>query len=146
MGRATVRQARSLRLVTDIDLMSASTRPEDLAQQPLLIIGNGRTYNVTETSPKRAIMNVIQKAAITKKLSMDGNNHQQQQQQSQHQNPSGGNNDNDDDEEQIYWLRPALVTPQSSPDQAKPLCWFKSKTHKHKVTFNDTTSTSANNR
>ncbi|XP_008198381.1 protein tincar isoform X2 [Tribolium castaneum] len=123
VGRATVRQARSLKLVTDIDLMSS--RVEDLSQQPLLIVGNGRTYNIAETSPKKAIMSVIQKATMSKKAS------------------NGSVSNQDDDEEQIYWLRPALVTPQSSPDEAKQLCWFKNKP-KHKVTFNETTSTSVN--
>ncbi|XP_063927551.1 protein tincar isoform X2 [Zophobas morio] len=123
VGRATVRQARSLKLVTDIDLMTS--RVEDLSQQPLLIVGNGRTYNITETSPKKAIMSVIQKATMNKRA------------------PNGSVCNQDDEEEQIYWLRPALVSPQSSPDEAKQLCWFKNKP-KHKVTFNETTSTSVN--
>ncbi|XP_068897552.1 protein tincar isoform X2 [Tenebrio molitor] len=123
VGRATVRQARSLKLVTDIDLMSS--RVDDLSHQPLLIVGNGRTYNIAETSPKKAIMSVIQKATMNKKAS------------------NGSVSNQDDEEEQIYWLRPALVSPQSSPDEAKQLCWFKNKP-KHKVTFNETTSTSVN--
>ncbi|RZC10188.1 tincar [Asbolus verrucosus] len=123
VGRATVRQARSLKLVTDIDLMTS--RVEDLSQQPLLIVGNGRTYNITETSPKKAIMSVIQKATMNKKAS------------------NGSVSNQDDEEEQIYWLRPALVSAQSSPDEVKQLCWFKNKP-KHKVTFNETTSTSTN--
>jgi hypothetical protein len=118
-----VRQARSLKLVTDIDLMSS--RVDDLSHQPLLIVGNGRTYNIAETSPKKAIMSVIQKTTMNKKAS------------------NGSVSNQDDEEEQIYWLRPALVSPQSSPDEAKQLCWFKNKP-KHKVTFNETTSTSVN--
>ncbi|XP_065155259.1 protein tincar-like isoform X2 [Atheta coriaria] len=120
VGRATVRQARSVKLVTDVDLMTNSS--DDPATQPLLVVGNGRTYTVNELSPKKAIMGVIQKATMVKEPKSE----------------SG-----DDDEEQIYWLRPALVTPQGSPDGSKQLCWFNKKP-KHKVTFNETTSTSNN--
>lgn len=100
-----------------------SSRLEDLSQQPLLIVGNGRTYNISENSPKKAIMSVIQKATMSKKAA------------------NGSLSNQEDDEEQIYWLRPALVSPQSSPDEAKQLCWKKTK---HKVSFNETTSTSVN--
>lgn len=117
-----MRQARSLKLVTDVDLMSNNS--QDPSLQPLLIVGNGRTYSVADTSPKKAIMSVIQRAAI--KRSKSDNN-------------SIVNTD-DDAEEQIYWLRPALVTPQSSPDGSKQFCCFKRP--KHKVTFNEASSTS----
>lgn len=64
VGRAAVRSARSIRLVTEVDLLSSTSND---ASAPLLIVGNGRTYTVAETSPKKAIMNVIQKAAAEKK-------------------------------------------------------------------------------
>ncbi|GLV44477.1 tincar [Carabus blaptoides fortunei] len=138
VGRATVRSARSVKLVTDIDLMGCRT--DDNVQQPLLIVGNGRTYSVTEHSPKKAIMSVIQKAVMDKK----------NKQNSATNSSVGGSETADDDaDEQIYWLRPALVTPQRSPDSAAGdrLCWFSSKKQagqhvKHKVTFNEATSTS----
>lgn len=60
-----MRSARSVKLVTDIDLMASKS--EDASQQPLLIVGNGRTYTVTEHSPKKAIMSVVQKATLDKK-------------------------------------------------------------------------------
>lgn len=109
--------------MTDIHLNG--NRSEDLSQQPLLVVGNGRTYSVTETSPKKAIMGVIQKAALNRK------------------SKTNGSISNDDGEEQIYWLRPALAPSQNSPDGSKYFCWFK-KAPKHKVTFNETTSTSVN--
>lgn len=62
VGRAAVRSARSIRLVTEVDLLSST----DYAQ-PLLVIGNGRTYTVSDNSPKKAIMGVIQKCAMEKK-------------------------------------------------------------------------------
>ncbi|XP_018563624.1 protein tincar isoform X2 [Anoplophora glabripennis] len=124
IGMATVRESRSLRLVHDVHLNNH--RSEDLTQQPLLVVGNGRTYSVNETSPKRAIMGVIQKAALIKKS-----------------RSNGSITTNDDGDEQIYWLRPALVPSQNSPDGSNYFCWFKKKP-KHKVTFNETTSTSAN--
>lgn len=108
----------------------SNTTINEASTQPLLIVGNGRTYQIADTSPKKAIMSVIQKTTTaTKKIKLD--------------NSTGTNNtianDEDDTEEQIYWLRPALVTPQSSPDGAKQFCCFKRP--KHKVTFNEPPST-----
>lgn len=62
VGRAAVRSARSIKLVTDVDLLSSTD-----AAAPLLVVGNGRTYTVSDTSPKKAIMGVIQKCAMEKK-------------------------------------------------------------------------------
>ncbi|XP_060527941.1 protein tincar [Cylas formicarius] len=125
IGQATVRESRSLRLVHDVNLSNHRSE-EAVSQQPLLVIGNGRTYTITENSPKKAIMGVIQKAAFVKKSKSNGSI-----------------TTNDDGEEQIYWLRPALAPPMNSPDSAKYFCWFK-KRPKQKVTFNETSSTSAN--
>ncbi|CAH1115017.1 unnamed protein product [Psylliodes chrysocephalus] len=123
IGRATVKESRSLRLVHDVHL---NNRREDTTQQPLLVVGNGRTYSVTETSPKRAIMGVIQKAALIKKSKSNGSI-----------------TTNDDCDEQIYWLRPALAPSQNSPDGSNYFCWFKKKP-KQKVTFKETTTTVGN--
>lgn len=94
---------------------------EDPSLQPLLVVGNGRTYSIADTSPKKAIMGIIQKATMTKKS-------------------EDGSAASDDGEEQIYWLRPALVTPKNSPDGSKQLCWFNKKPKQ--VTFKETSSTS----
>lgn len=125
VGRATVRQARSVRLVTEVDLLSNSS--DDSSTQPLLVLGNGRTYSVQDVSPKKAIMSVIQKSTLTKKSKLE----------------NGSVCTEDDAEEQIYWLRPAATSTASSPDDTKKLCCFNKKA-KHKVTFNETSSTSAN--
>lgn len=66
IGRAAVRSARSVKLVTDVDLVSCARNGDD-ATAPLLVVGGGRTYTVGDSSPKRAIINVIQKAAIERK-------------------------------------------------------------------------------
>lgn len=63
---------------------------------------------------------------------------------------SGSETAEEDNEEQIYWLRPAVATPHQSPDSSNEdrLCWFSSNKKppsqhgKHKVTFNEATSTS----
>nr|CAH7721515.1 unnamed protein product [Callosobruchus chinensis] len=127
IGHATVRESRSLRLVHDVHLNSHRTSPsEDPGHQPLLVVGNGRTYTVTDTSPKRAIMGVLHKQAMVRK------------------SKSGGSvTEVEEEEEQIYWLRPALAANQQSPDGSGYFCWFK-KRPKHKVTFDDSTSTSVN--
>lgn len=71
IGRATVRSARSVKLVTDVDLLSARD-DEDGTNAPLLVVGNGRTYTIADASPKKAIMSVIQKAAIERKARSQG--------------------------------------------------------------------------
>lgn len=65
VGHATVRSAHSIRLITDVQLMSAKGDP---MSAPLLVVGHGRTYTVSEASSKKAIMTVIQKATMEKKL------------------------------------------------------------------------------
>uniref|UniRef100_A0A1B6EGG5 Protein tincar n=1 Tax=Clastoptera arizonana TaxID=38151 RepID=A0A1B6EGG5_9HEMI len=119
IGRAAVRSARSIKLVTDVDLLSYTD-----TTAPLLVVGNGRTYSVSETSPKKAIMGVIQKSAMEKKSRSNQASH------------SRGWVDRD--EEQIYWLRPKPPSPKNSPDSSTSdrLEWLrKPSTSKHKVTF-----------
>lgn len=72
IGRATVRSARSVKLVTDVDLMSKSKHEDDGSNAPLLVIGNGRTYTIAETSPKKTIMSVIQKNSMDRKARAQG--------------------------------------------------------------------------
>lgn len=82
---------------------------------------------MSDVSPKKAIMSIIQKSALSKKSKLE----------------NGSVCTEDDTEEQIYWLRPAVTSAASSPDDTKKLCCFNKKA-KHKVTFNDTSSTSNN--
>lgn len=110
--------------------------------QPLLIVGNGRTYQIADSSPKKAIMSVIQKTTTAaRKIKSETINNANATITTTTTTVSTGNNyqDDDDIEEQIYWLRPALVTPQTSPDGSKQFCCFKRP--KHKVTFNETSNT-----
>ncbi|XP_043588428.1 protein tincar isoform X3 [Bombus pyrosoma] len=133
IGRATVRSARSVKLVTDVDLLSARD-DEDGTNAPLLVVGNGRTYTIADASPKKAIMSVIQKAAIERKARSQGN-------------VDSVNGDSAADDEQIYWLRPKLrPSPTRSPNDGNvaPTTekgWLNKKL-KPKVTFNDLPSTS----
>ncbi|XP_029167350.1 protein tincar-like [Nylanderia fulva] len=135
IGRATVRSARSVKLVTDVDLLSAKDE-EDGTSAPLLVVGNGRTYTIADNSPKRAIMNVIQKAAMERKARSQGGN------------VDGVDGESTaDGDEQIYWLRPKLrPSPAQSPSDTggaptSDKGWLNKKL-KHKVTFNDLPSTS----
>ena len=73
IGRAAVRSARSVKLVTDVDLINSKDDEDATAAAPLLVVGNGRTYTVGETSPKKAIMGVIQKAAMERRARSQGN-------------------------------------------------------------------------
>jgi branched-subunit amino acid transport protein len=108
IGRAALRSARSIKLVTDVDL-----KQNGEANAPLLVVGNGRTYTVAESSPKKAIMAVIQRTTLSERKVRVS-------------------------EEQIYWLRPNRTpTPKNSPDSDK-LNWIGKKNNgKHKVTFED---------
>ncbi|RZF42831.1 hypothetical protein LSTR_LSTR003655, partial [Laodelphax striatellus] len=120
VGRAAVRSARSIRLVTEVDLLSSTD-----AAAPLLIVGNGRTYTVSETSPKKAIMTVIQKSIADKR----GKTGDQR---------SNSRDWLEKDDEQIYWLRPKPRSPKNSPDSSTStrIDWMKKPTQtKHKVTF-----------
>ncbi|XP_043481058.1 protein tincar isoform X3 [Leptopilina heterotoma] len=135
VGRATVRSARSVKLVTDVDLLSARDE-EDGTTAPLLVVGNGRTYTIADTSPKKAIMSVIQKAAMERKARGQGLN--------------GDSVDGEsaaDGAEQIYWLRPKFrPSPTQSPNDGVTATtgdkgWLNKKL-KPKVTFNDLPSTS----
>lgn len=122
MGRAAVRSARSVKLVTDVDLVSCTKHVDD-STAPLLVVGGGRTYTVADTSPKKAIMGVIQKAAIERKARLT----------------SQGQHDAQEDDTEIYWLRPKL-SPKCSPSDSDKLNWFNKKinsSQKHKVTFDD---------
>jgi len=58
--------------VTDVDLLSARDDDEGTSA-PLLVVGNGRTYTIADSSPKRAIMSVLQKAAMERKARSQGN-------------------------------------------------------------------------
>lgn len=106
-----------MKLLTDINIIS-SCQSEDQNMQPLLIIGNGRTYNIADTSPKRAIMNIIQKST-SKKSTCDSISDELE-------------------EEQIYWLKPVIVSPPTSPDRSKLLCWRKKP--KKKVIIHEATT------
>ncbi|KAK7869725.1 hypothetical protein R5R35_011794 [Gryllus longicercus] len=136
VGRAAVKSARSIRLVTDVDLVSA--RDGSGSSAPLLVVGNGRTYTISDTSPKKAIMSVIQKAALDRKAKASQG--------------SNSNDGNDEGEEQIYWLRPKPPSPKTSPDSSSDrLAWLNRKLSngttstgtKHKVTFDDSLSSSS---
>ncbi|XP_008202989.1 protein tincar isoform X3 [Nasonia vitripennis] len=137
IGRATVRSARSVKLVTDVDLVNRKDE-EDGSGAPLLVVGNGRTYTVAETSPKKAIMSVIQKAAMERKARSQAGNLDSMDPESAA-----------DGDEQIYWLRPKLrPSPVQAGDgssggngQSNEKGWLNKKL-KQKVTFNDLPSTS----
>ncbi|XP_045123839.1 protein tincar-like isoform X3 [Portunus trituberculatus] len=79
---------------------------------PVMVIGAGKTYLLQEGSPKRSLMKLVMHTVTQKKARGE--------------------------EEEIYWLRP-------KPPQGSSGSWHKRKQSpgvKHKVTFNDTPSTS----
>ncbi|KAK7002156.1 hypothetical protein SK128_026867, partial [Halocaridina rubra] len=79
---------------------------------PVMVIGAGKTYLLQEGSPKRSLMKLVMHTVTEKKARGE--------------------------EEEIYWLRP-------KPPPGGAGSWNKRKHSpgvKHKVTFNDTPSTS----
>ncbi|KAG8033911.1 hypothetical protein G9C98_008392 [Cotesia typhae] len=155
IARATVRSARSVKLVTDVDLLACRRKSTNNVDQdndnddetlidhelgsgaPLLIVGDGKTYSIAESSPKKAIMSVIQKELIERKA---------QQNEGITVNRALGEASLEGEEEQIYWLRPKLRPSPESPNGTIPAStldksWINKKL-RPKVTFNDLPSTS----
>ena len=64
VGRHMVRNARSIKLVNDIDLT-------DRDSEAMMIMANGRTFSVTESGPKKLIMNTLARAAIERDRALD---------------------------------------------------------------------------
>jgi hypothetical protein len=62
VGRAVVRNSRSIKLVNDIEL--ATSAKKDPAESAMLIVAFGKTFSVTESAPKKLIMNTLARAAI----------------------------------------------------------------------------------
>merc|ERR1719346_88294 len=64
VGRHMVRNARSIKLANDIDLA-------DRDSEAMLIMANGRTFSVTDSAPKKLIMNTLARAAIERDRALD---------------------------------------------------------------------------
>ncbi|CAL4191262.1 unnamed protein product, partial [Meganyctiphanes norvegica] len=56
-----VTSAGSIKLVNDIEMMSSSSS-EPSSQTPLLVVGGGKAYAIADSSPRKTIMSIIQKA------------------------------------------------------------------------------------
>ncbi|ERL89253.1 hypothetical protein D910_06626 [Dendroctonus ponderosae] len=124
IGEAVIKESRSLRLIHSVQLNQQTETPT--AQQPFLVIGNGRTYTVSDTLPKKAIMDVLQRSAIVKKSKSNGSMAV-----------------SEDSTEDIYWLRPTLDATSQSQKRSKYLNWFRKKS-KQKLAFDQIPSTSNN--
>ena len=61
VGRAAVHNAKSIKLVNDIDLHH---QPVDKENAPMLIVGFGKTFTVHDPAPKKLIMRTLAKAAM----------------------------------------------------------------------------------
>ncbi len=70
VGRAVVRSSRSIKLVNDIEL--ATSAKKDPAENAMLIVAFGKTFSVTESAPKKLIMNTLARAAIERDKALDG--------------------------------------------------------------------------
>ncbi|XP_066245516.1 protein tincar isoform X2 [Euwallacea similis] len=123
IGEAVIKESRSLRLIHSVHLNNQQQRTEEAStQQPLLIIGNGRTYTVADTLPKKAIMEVLQRSAIVKKSKSNGSMAA-----------------SEDMSEEIYWLRPTLDGSSQAQKRSKYLRWFRRKSRQ---SFVETSNTS----
>ena len=70
VGRAVVRSSRSIKLVNDVEL--ATSGAKDPAENAMLIVAFGKTFSVTESAPKKLIMNTLARAAIERDKVLDG--------------------------------------------------------------------------
>lgn len=64
VGRHMVKASRSIKLVNDIDLA-------DRDSESMLIVAFGRTFAVTDSGPKKLIMNTLARAAIERDRALD---------------------------------------------------------------------------
>ena len=61
VGRAAVHNAKSIKLVNDIDLQH---QPVDKENAPMLIVGFGKTFTIHDQAPKKLIMKTLARAAM----------------------------------------------------------------------------------
>jgi len=61
VGRAAVHNAKSIKLVNDIDLHHT---PVDKENAPMLIVGFGKTFTIHDQGPKKLIMKTLARAAM----------------------------------------------------------------------------------
>lgn len=140
IGEAVIRESRSLRLIHSVHLNNQPHSDEASPPQPLLIIGNGRTYTVADTLPKKAIMEVLQRSAVVKKSKSNGIFSLFKK------IPEiikgliiGSMTASEDLSEEIYWLRPTLDETSQSQKRSKYLKWFRKKS---KQNFMESSNTS----
>lgn len=142
IGEAVIRESRSLRLIHSVHLNNQPHSDEASPPQPLLIIGNGRTYTVADTLPKKAIMEVLQRSAVVKKSKSNGIIALF----TLTKIPeiikgliTGSMTASEDLSEEIYWLRPTLEETSQSQKRSKYLKWFRKKS---KQNFMESSNTS----
>jgi hypothetical protein len=69
VGRAAVHNAKSIKLVNDIELHH---QPVDKENAPMLIVGFGKTFTVHDPGPKKLIMKTLARAAMeTDKVNLE---------------------------------------------------------------------------
>lgn len=68
VGRAAVHNAKSIKLVNDIDLHH---HPVDKENAPMLIVGFGKTFTVHDPGPKKLIMKTLARAAMETDKAME---------------------------------------------------------------------------
>ncbi|KAL1505371.1 hypothetical protein ABEB36_004954 [Hypothenemus hampei] len=124
IGEAVIKESRSLRLIHSVHLNN-QLNDVGSGQQPFLIIGNGRTYTVSDTLPKRAIMDVLQRNVLVKKSKSNGSMAL-----------------SDDLSDEIYWLRPNREGNFQSQNRSRYLRWFRKKS-KQKLVFEETKNATA---
>lgn len=142
IGEAVIRESRSLRLIHSVHLNNQPHSDEASPPQPLLIIGNGRTYTVADTLPKKAIMEVLQRSAIVKKSKSNGIFGCKKFDKKlliRICNKTGSMTASEDLSEEIYWLRPTLDETSQSQKRSKYLKWFRKKS---KQNFTEASNTS----
>ena len=63
VARACVSSARSIKLVNDVELVNSEGPRAGQAAAPLLVVGAGKAYAITDAAPKKTIMSVVQKVS-----------------------------------------------------------------------------------
>lgn len=69
VGRATVKSARSIKLLNDVDMDNEER--EDDADAAMMIVAFGKSFTVSDPTPKKLIMNTLARAAIERDRALE---------------------------------------------------------------------------
>ncbi|KAJ1521188.1 hypothetical protein ONE63_002878 [Megalurothrips usitatus] len=134
VARAVVRSARSVRLCTDLELLDEQRGPGGAAAavEPLIVVGNGRSYTVSDPEPRNAILGLIAKGQQDRRNRNSVHGGSAAASATASATASAATSKHG-----VYWLRPGGAC---GPEEGE--AWMGRKASKPKVTFDESTTNS----